>query len=237
MNAISAIPPRGSLPMISVLVLVAAFSGCTTVHKVKVDAINNPNAHGGTAYRIVSKHPAVAQNDPDFANAVGLVHSALAGTGMYQASRTEEADVIVEIDYSVGPRRMKVTTETIPVGFNEAFAPNPRARAAGRSPVRKRADGKVEMLMGNVILRGTPMYEKQLTLVAREAVAGDAGDQHGAEIWRIQVSIEDEAAEVGPVLPVLAAAAVGHIGSDTEKQQIVKVPEDSVLVAFASNGP
>jgi hypothetical protein len=159
---------------------------------------------------------------------------------MYEATRPEEAEVVVEIDFSVGPRRMKVCTEPVEPGFVDPrlqqAADEARGTGSNRVPMLKTRDGKVQMLVGATLVTGTPVHEKQITVVAREAVSEDGSDQAGTELWRVQATVESEGSEIAEALPVLVAVAADRIGLDTDKQEIVRIAKNAEVVTVVESG-
>jgi hypothetical protein len=240
MNARSAHAYVRALTGITMVTVVIAAGGCASVYDVKVDAINNPNARGGQAYCLVSKHAAVEANDPDYGRASCVVRAALAGKGMYEVANAGDADVVVEIDYGVGPRRLKVTEVSSPPVFADASRPPViPARSSGAGNGMLFPTGPVPAALADPAgataqLEVTPVYEKYLTIVARESAPAVDGDRRTTEVWRVHATLEDPVREVAPVLPLLAGAAADRIGADTHARQTVRVSEKSDVVAFVS---
>ena len=206
-------------------------AGCARVYDVKVDAMQNPEIQSGHSYRLNAKNPGRAASDPNYERAIGMVRKALAGHGMYEADRPEDAEVAVEIAYEVGPRRV-VAQEVDPLvaGVGSPMLPSDRrvVRDAYGNPVRTTDSSAV-------VLR--EVYEKKLTIVAREGRPSDDGKERPPrELWRVEVKVDDESDSVDSVLPVLVGAAVDHIGTDSASQQTKRVAEDSEPVNFVKEG-
>lgn len=220
-------------------VLFAGLSGCSSaVYDVKVDAIQNPEVATGFSYRIVDKDGARVAADPYHVEAMEVVRAALAGRGMYESIDPAEAEVEVIVDYGVGPQRIKVEN------FDPRFEPTVSRAPLALLPVRK-ADGSIgyaaipaEKLdidgtyRGLPVLRGAHVYEKYLTITARETSAWVGGARKPVEAWQVQATVEDQADRLEGYLPVLAGAVVDYLGTNTEKKQRLRLRGDSEVVAF-----
>jgi hypothetical protein len=212
-------------------------AGCARTYDVKVDAIHDPQVTGGNSYRIVAKEPSLQERDPNFDQAVALVKNVLSGKGMYEAPNPADAEVVVEIDYGVGPRRTKIETEP---GMEMI---DPMARLGVMDPIRasdprmpRTADGRpVTIIDKEDTVRASSVYDKHLSIAARQVTAPSAsGEQRLRELWRVEVAIEDEKDDLASVLPVMAGAAVDYIGVNTGSRQVVRVSESGEPVSFAT---
>lgn len=206
-------------------------NGCVHSYRLKVDAIHDPDASVGQSFRIVERGPATAPaNEAKHEAMVAVVQSALSQRGLYPAPAGQPADVEVEVDVRVSAPRQRVQRVD-----NPDFEPPGSADRPGNDP---RAPGPGEMhppirILGGGGLRVTEVYEKQLVLVAREPKREGPGAA-AAEIWRVQVSVENEGDQVEEVLPVLARTAAEHIGKDVRGKEIsAQIAENTA----DTNGP
>jgi hypothetical protein len=97
---------RAASPLFGALVSLAAalaFSGCATTYDVKVDSLTKPNAEQAVSYKIVNKNPSVSEDTLRYKEAVGYVRTALSGKGLYEAPDPEKADLVLAVDYGLGP--------------------------------------------------------------------------------------------------------------------------------------
>jgi hypothetical protein len=223
--------------------LVAGLSGCAhQVYNVKIDAIQNPEVSVGYSYRIVARDAARAQNDPQHAEAVSLVKAALAGRGMYEATDPSRAEVDVFVEFGVGPQRLKI------VPFDPGWEPSVARAPLAIVPIRK-ADGSIGYgavpaeqldmdgtLNGLPVLRGAHVFEKYLTITAREAATAIRSGRKPAEAWQVQVSVEDMKDSLDGYLPVLAGAAADYLGTSTGKSERLRLRDDAEIVAFVKSG-
>ncbi|MBE2212468.1 MAG: hypothetical protein IAE82_01250 [Opitutaceae bacterium] len=223
--------------------LVAGLSGCASqVYNVKVDAIQNPEVVPGYSYRITAKEAVRGMSDPRQTEAVALVKTALAGRGMYEAPDPAQAEVEIVINYGVGPQRLRI--EPYDPGWEPSMARAPLAII----PVRK-ADGTVSYaavpaeqldvdgtLNGLPVLRGSHVFEKYLSITARETPVAVHGGRKPAEVWQVQVSVEDMKDSLEGYLPVLAGAAADYLGTSTGKSERVRLRDSDEIVAFVKGG-
>lgn len=206
-------------------------AGCARVYDVKVDAMQNPEVPSGHSYRLVTKPTGGGGEEASQQRAEKMVRKALSGHGMYEAESPEKAEVTVEIAYDVGPKRVVVQ----PVDPMAGTMADP-VLPADRRVIRDAAGQPIGVTdRSAVVLR--EVYEKKLTIVAREGpAANDGSERPPRELWRVEVKVDDEKDRVDEVLPVLVGAAVDHIGTDSMSQQTKRVSDKSEPVSFVTGG-
>lgn len=214
------------------LVAAASLGGCARVYDVRVNAMQNPEIEGGHSYRLVTKEQGGGgASEITRERAESMVQNALAGHGMYQAEKPDDAEVTVEVACEVGPKRF-VLESVDAMGMTVA-----EPVLIGDSRVIRDARG---MPIGVVQRSGVELkevYEKKLTIVAREGPATrDEKERPPRELWRVEVKVDDEEDSVDDVLPVLVGAAVDHIGTDSTSQQTKRVSDKSEPVNFVKGG-
>jgi hypothetical protein len=91
------------------------FTGCATTYDVKVDSLAKPDAENAISYEIKNKNPLVADDSLRYKEAAGFVKTALSGKGMYEAPPNTKADIVVDLDYGVGPPQLRKETVSEPV--------------------------------------------------------------------------------------------------------------------------
>src|SRR5689334_15159724 len=93
------------------LLLVA---GCAT--SVKVDSLAKPNAvEKSISYKLENKNPRVTEDSLRYKEGAGFVKTALPGKGMYEAPPNTKPDVVVNLDYGIGPPQVRRETVEEPV--------------------------------------------------------------------------------------------------------------------------
>ncbi len=218
--------------------VLAGLSGCAhQVYNVKVDAIHNPQVATGFSYRLVDREAARAQVDPDHASVMGLVRAALATRGMYEAPDPALAEVEVIVDYGVGPQRLRI--ENCDPGWEPSAARAPLALVPVRKPdgslgyaaipaERLDFDGTYQ---GVPVLRGVHVFEKFLSITARETEQAAGRPGRPAEAWQVHARLEDPGDSVHGYLPILAGAAADYLGTQSDGQQALRLRDDSPVVA------
>lgn len=198
--------------------LVGLCPGCAHVYTVKVDALRSPDPAPRRTYRIESLIPERPTTDPHYAEVTALIESALGARGLFPASCAEWADMVVEIDYGVGPRRLKAVHD----GYSEygdavgVFFPNRGGDKIGE------ANGIY--IPTAAMKRVVAVWEKKLSLAAREnTMGGNTNSNSGAELWRVEVVVEDASTSLEESLPVLASAVIEHIDSNSQPACVERI--------------
>lgn len=175
-------------------------AGCQTLHEVKIDAINNPQKTGGTSYRLEVIDPSGGVDKDLGVQAVTSIKSALASRGLYEAPTNVPPDMVIILEYGVGPGEIKI--------------------------VYRSGSDSLMSLSGSSAPSAKPIlvFEKYLALSARETAGtkgpparngGKNGDKRGEEIWSVRVSVEDPKKDLAPYLIVLASGSIDYIGRNT----------------------
>jgi hypothetical protein len=241
---------RTSGPRLTVLaqpvlcaLLALAWHGCATTHEVKVDSLAKPAAAPVASYEIRNRNPQVADDSLRYKEAAGLVKTALSGRGLYEAPPNTRPDIIVDLDYGVGPaqqRREKVSepvyinlpgqirVERIQVGVDSAGRPVYQTVTVQDPPTTEFA-GFREYYVTVVV------YEKHLKLSARENREAPEG-RPAPEVWTVDVTSEGENRDLRKALPVLVAASIEYIGQDTKGQKTIRIKENNSDLAFVRQG-
>jgi hypothetical protein len=241
-------PSRSSRPARLTLGRAAALAcllgaGCATTHEVKVDSLSKPAAAAVASYELRNRNPLVADDSLRYKEAAGMVKTALSGRGLYEAPPNTKPDIIVDLDYGVGPaqqRREKVSepvylnipgqirVERIQVGVDSAGRPVYQTVTVQDPPTTEFA-GFREYYVTIVV------YEKHLKLTARENKEASEG-RPAAEVWTVDVTSEGENRDLRKALPVLVAASIEYIGQDTKGQKTVRIKESNSDLAFVRQG-
>lgn len=219
------------------------FSGCAITHTVKVDSLAKPNAEPAISYEIKNKNPLVADDSLRYKEAAGMVRTALSGKGMYEAPPNTKPDMVVDLDYGVGPPQMKreqvsepvyitlpgqIRTERVQVGTDSAGRPIYQTVTV-QDPPRTEFAGFREYFITVVV------YEKYLKLSARETKEVAEGRPQ-SEIWTVDVTSEGESRDIRKNLPVLVAATIDYIGKDSQGQKSIRIKDNSSDIAFVKKG-
>ncbi len=217
--------------------------GCATTHTVKVDALAKPKAEEAISYEIKNRNPLVADDSLRYKEAAGLVKTALSGKGLYEAPPNTKPDMVVDLDYGVGPPQMRretvsepvyitlpgqIRTERVQVGTDSQGRPIYQTITVQDPPTTEFA-GFREYQITVVV------YEKYLKLSAKDATPAQEG-RPPQEIWTIDVTSEGESRDIRRNLPVLVAASIDYIGKDTQGQKTIRIKDTSSDIAFVKKG-
>jgi len=224
--------PLRCLTASSTLFLILGLTGCAHTYRVKVDALCNADVAAGASYRIVPKDDVKADFDLNFAHSLQLIESALAARGLYRADDPRDADMIIEVDYGIGSRRKRVT-ESVDL-FNASPANrtahlDPRAQATPASNFDATGQPAPEVPVTRVTV--ITVFEKYLSLSARETSRATLGLRKPVELWRVTVAVEDTRETVDESLPLLAITAAERIGTNTNAREAIRVSGKPMLVA------
>lgn len=219
------------------------FSGCANTYEVKVDSLAKPKAEDAISYKINNRNLQVADDSLRHKEAVGFVRTALSGKGMYETTDATRADVVVDLDYGVGPPQIRretvsepvyitmpgqVRTERVQVGTDRNGNPIYQT-VTYQDPPRTEFAGYRDYIVTTVV------YEKYLRMSARDTKPAAEG-QPPTEIWTVDVTSEGESHDLRRTLPVLAAASIDYVGKDSHGQKVIRLKDSSKDVAFVKKG-
>ena len=182
-----------------------AFTSCSTIHEVMVDAINNPEKPMGTSYHLEVHDPTGGVDKELGAKALANAKDALSARGLYEAPPNAKPDMIIDLEYGVGPGQIKIIY---------------------RSPA--------DVSMSNIGPQDPPakpilVFEKFLQLTGREptpeaTAPGPArARRRGDELWSVRVTVEDQKKDLAPYISVLASVSVEYIGRNTGQEKHFEV--------------
>ncbi|HVS53541.1 MAG TPA: hypothetical protein VHD62_14395 [Opitutaceae bacterium] len=220
-----------------------SLTGCATSTTVKVDSLAKPKAEDAISYEIHNTNPLVADDSLRYKEAAGFVKTALSGRGMYEAPGNTKPDVVVDLDYGIGPPQTRtemqsepiymtipgeVRTMTVQVGVDRQGNPI-YSTVVTQDPPRTEFAGYREYPVTVTV------YEKYLRLTARGTEPAAEG-RPPEEIWTVDVTSEGESRDLRKNLPVMVAASIDYIGKDSHGQKTIKIKDDSKDVAFVKKG-
>jgi hypothetical protein len=227
----------------SSLVAALLLAGCATTHEVKIDSLAKPKAEPAISYEIKNRNPLVADDSLRYKEAANMVKTALSGKGMYEAPDGVKPDMVVDLDYGVGPPQTRketvsepvyitipgqIRTERVQVGTDSQGRPIYQTITVQDPPTTEFA-GFREYIVTVIV------YEKYLKLTARENKEQTEGRPQ-QELWTVDVISEGESRDIRKALPVLAAASIDYIGKDSQGQKTVRIKDSSSDIAFVKKG-
>ena len=236
--------PIGTLAWCGALLTGSLLVGaCANSYEIKVDSLAKPKAEEAISYRIHSANPEIAEDSLRHQEAVGFVRTALSGKGMYETTDAEKADLVVDLDYGVGPPQThretvsepvyitfpgEVRTERVQVGTDRNGNPIYQT-------VTRQDPPHTELVGYRDVVVTTVVYEKHLRLSARENKPAAEG-RPPAEIWTVDVTSEGETHDLRKTLPVLAAATIDYVGKDSHGQKVISLKDTDKDIAFVKKG-
>jgi len=218
-------------------------AGCTTTHVLKIDSLAKPKAADSISYEIKNKNPLVADDSLRYKEAESLVKTALSGRGMYEAPPNTKADMVVDLDFGVGPPQVRKETisepvyvsvpgqirvERVQVGTDSQGRPVYQTVTVQEPPSTEFAGFREYVVTVTV-------YEKYLKLSARENKEASEG-RPVSEIWTVDVTSEGESRDIRKHLPVLVAASIDYVGKDSQGQKTIRIKDTSSDIAFVKRG-
>lgn len=235
-------PPRG-LPWIKAVVAGSALflAGCATT--VTVDSLAKPDAEKSISYKIQNKNPLVADDSLRYKEAAGYVKTALSGKGMYEAPENTQPDIVVNLDYGVGPPELRRETVSEPV-----YIEIPGERRVERVQTGTAPNGTP--IFSTIVIQDPPtthlagyrdyiittvVYEKYLKMSALSTEVVAEGRPQ-SEVWTVDVTSEGESRDIRKNLPLLVGASIEYIGKDTKGQKTIKIKDSDRDVAFVKKG-
>ncbi len=236
---VNVVQPRAAAALVALVFL----AGCATTTEVKVDSLAKPNAEASVSYEIRNRNPLVTEDSLRYKEAAGHVKTALSGKGMYEAPPGVEPDMVVDLDYGVGPPVSKretisepvyitipgrIRTERVQVGTDAQGRPVYQTITVQDPPTTEFAGFREYQITVTV-------YEKYLRLSARENKPEVEGRPPN-EIWTVDVTSEGESRDIRKKLPVLVAASIDFIGKDSQGQKTIRIKDTDPDVAFVKKG-
>jgi hypothetical protein len=220
-------------------------AGCSsTSFDMKVNSAAKPQAKAAVSYRIESTNPGIDTSSLRYQEAENFVKTALSGKGMYEASKPELADVVVALDYGIGPPVITEKSVNDPIFVNLPGGSHTETVQTGTdskgNPIYSTVavpDAPTPQYMGereyNVVVT---TYEKHLNLTAHENKEATEG-RPPRTVWGVQVTSEDESKDLRKYLPVLIAASIDYIGKDSGGEiKTIRVNEKDPAIAFVKKG-
>jgi hypothetical protein len=238
---------RASLGVLSLGALLFAagslLTGCANSTEVKIDSIAKPKAEESISYKIRNTNPAIAEDSLRNKEAVGFVRTALSGKGMYETTDAAHADLVLDVDYGVGPPQIRhetvsepvyitlpgeVRVERVQVGTDRNGNPIYQTVTV-QDPPHTEFAGYRDYVITTVV------YEKYLKMTAHENKEATEG-QPPLDVWSIDVTSEGQSHDLRKTLPVLAAASIDYVGKDSHGQKIIHLKDSDKDVAFVKKG-
>lgn len=179
-------------------------AGCSTVHRVTVDAISNPTKPLGTTYHLEVNDPTGGIETAVHKAAIGNIKDALGARGLYEVPASMKPDMVIEASYGVGHGHVNIVTEQ---NTNLLLTTGVSGPPSSKAVI---------------------VYDKTLELTAHAPTpAGRTPGQtkHGEELWSLKAIITDTKQDISAYLPALASATINYIGENPGREVILPVDE------------
>jgi hypothetical protein len=223
-------PPSPQLFFATLLLAGALLAGgCASVYEVTVDAtvqatgISSPR----TSFRIHDPQAGPGPRTLRHQEIASQIKTALSAQGLYEAPDVESADIVVEISYGIEPPRVQR------IGYQEFIygRPVPATERQALPP-----EGVAREMMGYTAIASVIVVrEKHLSICARQNSSRESA-QPAADIWRVHVSLENESDDLRRHLPILASAAMDHLGRSTNGPAKLTLRSNDEAVRFIRDG-
>lgn len=220
-------------------------AGCATskTYTVNVEARSLPDRMmGRESYRLVTRNLDSDQSSLRTLEAEEQIRTALSGIGLYEAPIPEEADMVIEIDYGVSPPKEILREYEEPIFVTVPgrieYVPRTVTRPDGSTvtilvPV---PTGPEQVYAGTQRrVRPSTVYDKYLTITG-VGINRDQGDEQRESIWTVNVTNQNESDDLREHIPIMVAAALNYIGTNTEKEERVRVRANDSDVTFIREG-
>lgn len=232
--------PCRALPTLAAALL---FAGCTTTTEIKIDSLAKPEAENAISYQIKNRNPLVADDSLRYKEAAGFVKTALSGKGMFEAPENTTADLVVDLDYGVGPPQQRRVTMSEPVYITLPGQIRTERVQVGTSKsgqaiyqtITVQDPPRTEFVGYRDYVVTITVYEKHLKLAARENAPVVEG-RPPQELWTIDVTSEGESRDIRKTLPLLVAASIDYVGTDSQGQKTIRIKDSHSDVAFVKKG-
>ncbi len=236
---------RGLAGLACAAILLFLGTGCETMrtYTVNVESRSEPTQMAGKeSYRIETRNRENDESSLRYKEAEEQVRTALSGIGLYEAPNPNDADMVVEIDYGVGPpKEILVEYEepiyiTVPGRMEETiqYVRGPDGRPVAIRVPRYRPPETV-YAGSQTRYRPATVYDKYLT-ISGVGVAREKGDEQRESLWTVNVTNQSESDDLREHVPIMVAAALDYIGTSTEEEKKVKIRANDQDVAFIKEG-
>lgn len=217
--------------------LALTLTGCTTGPRVE-PVIRATPAQSFT-YRILP--PDGTESQPGlvrYEEVATVVNRTLTRRGMREARASEPADVMIALDYALGPPQAAAKLIRVPIQ-RRVYQAAPRINANGAN-VQIGAHNVDTQLMKppdvetvGYETRRTPVQirDKRILIIGRAGESAVLGSP-GEELWRVEVASEGESDELRTFLPALSAAGLNYVDRETRGKIAIRLSDTDEVGNF-----
>lgn len=186
------------------------------------------------SYRLATTDPTAGADVVQHREIVASVQAALAAQGMREVARGAVADLVVSLEYRVGPphngqiSENEAVFEITPGGVHEEAVPVGLGSTGSTIyEMRKVKEPDIKIYAGEHAVTVTRrVYEKRLRLSARANDLRASGGL-GREAWSVELIAEGQRRDFRKMLPVLAGAARPFLGHEADGAAVLRINDDS----------
>ena len=230
------------LVKICTVIFILLLSGCAAIsnfgsvkYKVAVDSLASSPEAAGKTYLLLPSNTGITEADLEYQEYAGYLKRVLAAKGYIYTTSKEDANLVIYLSYGIGDPLTYHYSYSMPVYGHTGYS-------IARTNVKETDDD------GNTIyktytsyvpqygLRGYRSYSDSVTAYNRFAVitAYDYDqykkDEKEIQLWKTTVTSLGTSDDLRRVFPVLMAAAVPHVATDTQHKVYETIYEDNDAV-------
>jgi hypothetical protein len=189
------------------------------------------NGGGGKAYLLLPGKADIMEDDQQFDAYSEYVHRALGKKGFTPAESFEEADVAIFLSYGVGEPQRHQLLYYVPA-WNRTIVPSAdssgQVRPYARGDPSAEAAAKEDAGEARGGGSGVVTYTTHLRYMILEAFAlgGHGETEEEAQLWRTAVRSTGTSGDLERVLPILVAASIPYMATNTETRIRLELDEN-----------
>jgi hypothetical protein len=172
------------------------FMGCAHMYQARVYATNSPVSSPPASYRLKLINVPENEDSSQILADEDELKGALHAKGLSEAPKDSPGDLLVMVDYTLGPRRRHAESR------------------GDLIPPSRDGDGRIRDNSAHLSYSTEQVttYEKRLTLTAYEN-RPTRTSLNPLTVWRVEASIDDESPDLAKYTSALITATAGYINT------------------------
>ncbi len=217
-----------------IYILAALFLGCAMA-KVNISSISAPNANLKKRYVLLPGLKGVKPTDLQFREFANYVERALASKGYVKADNFNDAEIAIFLVYGIGDPREHVSTYYLPVWGQTGVSSSTTTGTINTYGYYGTYSGTTHYTPTYGITGYVPYTSSHTTyfrFMVLDAIDLDEykRSRKFVEVWRTVVTSRGSSNDLRRVFPIMVAASLPYIGTNTGKQVKVTIMENSKAV-------
>ncbi|HRU39279.1 MAG TPA: hypothetical protein P5511_05330 [Candidatus Goldiibacteriota bacterium] len=218
------------------LLSLSLLSGCARYYIVNIDSINNREEVTEKTYILIPGNKDTSASDLQFREYAHFASAALAKNGYKLADSAKDASVEIYLSYGIGEPEKHVYSYAEPLWGQvrtNAYTYSQEITAADGVSKTYYSTTRIDPEYGVTgFTTRTGTYTSYKKFIVLDAYSTKKRDNNRLEnIWRTSISSTGTTKDLRKIFPVLLAAAVKYIGSNTGEEIVIEFPEESEAVA------